>query len=301
MWDGRYAVGDWIELNVKGSSPSDAEIGQRNSTEVGAHECSIECERQAWSGANGNVLPANAAEIVPTSGATVGNPTFIEAFVIRADLDRFTVHVEAAFAKNDQNAIKGLVLEFLQISENFQTRLRTKHGAAIDPAPLGRRLQLQRPCWRQRLRELRSRAQITLPAACIFWRMARSRREGKRHTRPKSCRGCPPANKWSIGALVEAGRSRRDAFLSPIFRPGTVASSLSQVGGRVDRWMLKTPRGLSVSESALHDEDYAELDDACRKAYNGWDTGPTDYRKSHRSSSVQAGGGWRSWGKVRSQ
>jgi hypothetical protein len=71
---------------------------------------------------------ANAAEVVPTSGATVDNPTFVEAFVIRADLDRFTVRVEAAFAKNDQNAIKGLVLEFLQIMklpdafENYMAR-----------------------------------------------------------------------------------------------------------------------------------------------------------------------------------
>ena len=95
---------------------------------------------------------ANAAEIVPTSGATVGNPTFVEAFVIRADLDRFTVRVEAAFAKNDQNAIKGLVLEFLQIMklpdafENYMAR-------PLIRLPLGRRL-LQRDLAGERLREL---------------------------------------------------------------------------------------------------------------------------------------------------
>ena len=43
------------------------------------------------------------------------SPTFVEGFLIRADLDSFTSRVNAAFAANDINAIKKLVLQFLQL------------------------------------------------------------------------------------------------------------------------------------------------------------------------------------------
>ena len=125
--DGRYAVGDWIELNVKGRPRPT----QKSANEI-LLESALANSRLSVNARHGQgrvvTLAANAAEVVPTSGATVDNPTFVEAFVIRADLDRFTVHVEAAFAKNDQNAIKGLVLEFLQIMklpdafENYMAR-----------------------------------------------------------------------------------------------------------------------------------------------------------------------------------
>jgi len=270
--DGRYAVGDWIELNVKGRPRPT----QKSANEI-LLESALTNARLSVNARQGQgrmvTFAANAAEIVPTSGATVDNPTFVEAFVIRADLDRFTVRVEAAFAKNDQNAIKGLVLEFLQIMklpdafENYMARPLIRLPWAGD-------------CYNAILLakdyESYEAMRDYLPAAAsLRWLDP----DGKVNaTRDQNLAAVALANKWSIG--VAGGEESKGRLL--VANISTWHRRFLIVAGWGARRSLdaQNAKGLSAGESALHDEDYAELDDAYRKAYNGWDNGPTDYCKA---------------------
>ena len=112
--DGRYWVGDWIEVNVKDRPrPTQKTENAILFESVLANAKSADDLRRR--DRRTVTFAANAAEVAPTTGATVDRPTFVQAFLIRADLDGFTLRVEEVFRRNSQDAIKLLVLEFLQI------------------------------------------------------------------------------------------------------------------------------------------------------------------------------------------
>lgn len=270
--DGRYSVGDWIELNVK-DRPRPI---QKSATDILLESAITNAQLSANSrqGKGRRVsFAVTAAEVVPTAGATVEKPTFVEAFVIRADLDGFTKRVEAAFAKNDQNAIKMLVLEFLQIMklpdafENYLGRPFIRLPWAGDCYNV-----VLLPKDYENYEAMRD----YLPAvASLRWLDP----DGKVNaTRNLELAAVARANNWSIGAA--GGEESKGRLL--IANISTWHRRFLIVAGWGARRSLdaQNAKGLRAGESAVHEEDYAELEDSYKKAYNSWENGPVAYRKA---------------------
>lgn len=270
--DGRYSVGDWIEINVKDRLRPTQKSAREILFENAAINAMLSANARHGRGRIVN-FAASAAEVVPTAGATVANPTFVEAFVVRADLDGFTKRVEAAFAQNDLNAIKRLVLEFLQIMklpDAFETYMERPYI----------RLPWAGDCYNVILlpKDYENYEAIRdyLPAvAALRWLDP----DGKVNAmREGGLAAVARANKWSIGAA--GGEESKGRLL--VANISTWHRRFLIVAGWGARRSLdaQNAKGLRAGESAIHDEDYAELGTSYQVAYDIWESGPVAYRKA---------------------
>jgi hypothetical protein len=278
--DGRYSVGDWIELNVTGRPrPIQKTANELILESVIANAKSADDLRRRER--RMVAFAAKAAEVVPTDGATVTNPTFVEAFMIRVDLDGFTRRVETAFALNNQDAIKLLVLEFLQIMK-IPDAFESYMGRPFI------RLPWAGDCYNALLLpkdyEDYEAVRDYLPAvASLRWFDP----DGKVSvTRDKSLAAVAAKNKWSIG--VAGGEESKGRLLVANIETWHRRFLIAAGWGARRSLDAQNAKGLRPDESAIHDEDYAELEDCYREAYKEWQNGPTGYRKATAAALNQA-------------
>jgi hypothetical protein len=265
----RYAVGDWVEINVK-DRPRRPDEKLEKSLFVEAVESS---RRVAAEQGRKRVLLAEAAEIVKTGSATINNPMSVQAFLMRADLDGFSLGVQAAFAQGTEDAIKRLVLEFLQIMrlpEAFESHLNR---------PLIR-LPWAGDCYcaiflpkdYEEYTAIRSYLPATLALAYFD-------PEGEVNAkRATSLAAVANRCAWSIGV---AGGEESDGRLL-VANIETRSRRFLVAAGWGARHSLdaQNATGLGKSEAAIHDEDYPKLDPNYQEAFNRWKEGPTIYRKA---------------------
>lgn len=270
--DGRYSVGDWIEVNVKDrphlTQKTENAIlfesvlaNAKSADELRHHE-----RRMV-------TFAANAAEVVPTTGATVDKPTFVQAFLIRADLDGFTLRVEEAFRRNSQDAIKLLVIEFLQIM-----KIPDAFESYIERPLI--RLPWAGDCYNAILlpkdyEDYEAMREYVPAVASLRWFDS----DGVINaTRDKSLAAIAAKNKWSIG--IAGGEESNGRLLIANIETWHRRFLIVAGWGAQRSLDAQNAKGLRANESAIHDEDYGPLEDCYRDAYNGWENGPTTYRKA---------------------
>jgi hypothetical protein len=265
-----HPIGDWVEINLRERRRQTSEIVEK-SLLIRAIENSHSAFVQP--GKKRRVHLAKASEIVKTDSATVDNPVLVQAFLMRADLDGFTLRVDKAFAEGTENAIKRLVFEFLQIMDvpdAFETYL----GRPLI------RLPWAGDCYcaifLPKDYEDYSAMRNYLPATLSLYYLDP---EGKVNAAREKALACVADRcAWSIGV---AGGEQSDGRLL-VANIETRHRRFLVVAGWGARRSLdaQNASGLRRNEAAIHDEDYPKLDPNYREAFNRWEDGPTIYRKA---------------------
>jgi len=275
----RYAVGDWVEINVKDRPRCPDEKLEKNLLVEAMESSRVAAAERGRK----RVLLAKAAEIVKTGAASINNPMSGQAFLMRADLDGFSLRVQAAFAQGTEDAIKRLVLEFLQIMrlpEAFETHL----GRPLIRLPWAGDCYcaIFLPKDYEEYGAIRSYLPATLSLSYFD-------PDGEVNaTREKSLAVVASRCAWSIGV---AGGEESDGRLLVANIETRRRRFLVAAGWGARRSLdAQNATGLSKNEVAIHDEDYPKLDPNYQEAFNRWSDGPTIYRKATAAGLKRAKG-----------
>lgn len=274
----RYSVGEWVEINVKDRSLQESEIFEK-----GLLTRAIQNSRTGLTQPDRRrvVRLVKGVETVTTDTATVDNPTSVQAFLMRADLDGFTLRVEAAFAEGTENAIRRLVLEFLQIM---------KVPDAFE-SYLGRpliRLPWAGDCYcaifLPKDYENYTAARRYLPATLSLRYLDPDGTVNA--TREKELASVASRYGWSLG--IAGGDDSNGRLLVANIQTGHRRFLVVAGWGARRSLDAQNATGLRKREVAIHDEDYSELHPNYQQAFDRWEYGPTAYRKATAASLKRA-------------
>jgi hypothetical protein len=268
---GRYSVGSWIEVDVK-----DRPMLIQKSANATILEEAIANSKSASLNRDGRqtvALSAKAAEFVETGRATVQNPTFVQGFIFRADLDGFTRRVDAAFSQNDPQAIQRLVLEFLQIMkipeafEDYVGRPMIRLPWAGD---------CYNAIFLPKDHESYEATQSYIPAVVSTRWLDPDGQVNA--TRDEALSAAAKRNQWSVG--IAGGEESKGRLL--VANINTWHRSFLVVAGWGARRSIDAQNadGLKANEAAVHTDDHQALNSSYKAAFGVWSTGPVDYRKA---------------------
>jgi hypothetical protein len=275
---GRYSVGSWIEVDVK-DRPM---LIQKSANATILEEAIANSKSASLDRDSRQIVALSAkAEFVDTGRATIQNPTFVQGFILRADLDGFTRRVDAAFSSHDPQAIQLLVVEFLQIMkipeafENYVGRPMIRLPWAGD---------CYNAIFLPKNHEDYDATRDYLPAVVSnHWLDP----DGKVNaTRDEALAAAAEKNQWAIG--IAGGEESMGRLL--VANINTWHRSFLVVAGWGSRRSIDAQNadGLKANEAVIHTEDHQALNPSYKAAFGAWSNGPVDYRKATAAALARA-------------